>query len=394
MAALLPQSHMLFVVPPACGRHSALGAVTNGIKDRVSYYFLTEEDIVSGSYVDRIFPAVGQMLKMLTPKPKVILLFGGCIDDLLGTDFPEVTKTLEKAHPDVRFIYCHMDPIQLGTKKAPGITLFENIYSLLDKKTNLKNQVNLLGNNIRIMPGSELGQFFKSNGITLKQLPECPSFGEFLDMGNSCLNIVLSVRCIQAAIMLEKKTGTPYMTFLNSYDAHDIRNFYAGVCSDLGLKFPFDMQKLEQDYENALNHTAKVLNGMNVAIDGQAVMRPFSLARVLCRHGINVTLVIADGIPAFEKDAFDWLMEHRPDLEILDPLHHLAAKYAEHEYGQTLCIGTEAALITGSDKIVNLQEDNGLVCFDGAIELCSLIEEACNTSRNVMNLIKEANLVV
>ncbi|UKI16282.1 MAG: hypothetical protein L6V87_11680 [Ruminococcus sp.] len=39
IAALVPESHHLFVCPFACGRHTALGGEMNGIKEQVSYLF-------------------------------------------------------------------------------------------------------------------------------------------------------------------------------------------------------------------------------------------------------------------------------------------------------------------------------------------------------------------
>ena len=48
IAALVPETHLLFVSPSACGRHGALGALQHGFKDRVSYLAITREDIIAG----------------------------------------------------------------------------------------------------------------------------------------------------------------------------------------------------------------------------------------------------------------------------------------------------------------------------------------------------------
>ena len=48
IAMMIPESYELFVSPAACGRHGALGAVQHGIRDRLSYYFVEEKDIIEG----------------------------------------------------------------------------------------------------------------------------------------------------------------------------------------------------------------------------------------------------------------------------------------------------------------------------------------------------------
>lgn len=64
MAALVPEAHLLFVCPSACGRHNAVGASVAGIKHRVSYLFLTEADIVSGDFEQMIVDNVDIYLRL------------------------------------------------------------------------------------------------------------------------------------------------------------------------------------------------------------------------------------------------------------------------------------------------------------------------------------------
>ena len=57
MGMLVPESYQLFVCPFACGRHGAIGAIKQGLKDRLSYLYIDETDIVSGSYEELIVEA-------------------------------------------------------------------------------------------------------------------------------------------------------------------------------------------------------------------------------------------------------------------------------------------------------------------------------------------------
>lgn len=70
IAALVPESHHLFVCPFACGRHTALGGEMNGIKEQVSYLFIDEADIISGDYEQMIINGVDDLLRALTRYPR------------------------------------------------------------------------------------------------------------------------------------------------------------------------------------------------------------------------------------------------------------------------------------------------------------------------------------
>ena len=99
IAALVPESYQLFVAPFACGRHGALGGILNGIKDRISYLFIDESDIVSGGYEDLIPEAVEELLASLEKRPKVLMIFVSCLDDLLGTDHVSLNQRLSERFP-------------------------------------------------------------------------------------------------------------------------------------------------------------------------------------------------------------------------------------------------------------------------------------------------------
>ena len=120
MAALVPEAHLLFVCPSACGRHNAVGASVAGIKHRVSYLFLTEADIVSGDFEQMIVDNVDILFEALPKKPRALLIFTSCLDDLLGTDHEPILAELTRRNPDVKFRHCTMNPISLDSKLPPG----------------------------------------------------------------------------------------------------------------------------------------------------------------------------------------------------------------------------------------------------------------------------------
>ncbi len=398
MAGLLPDSYMLFYTPAACGRHSSLGALSNGIKDKVSYLFLSEEEIVSGSYEKEIIPAVDELLEALPKRPRALLLFGGCIDDFLGTDYQALGEKLRAAHPDVRFCFCHMNPIQLDTKSPPGVTLFTNIYSMLDRREKNPKQINLIGNNVVPAQESEIWDILKIFGVETKMLPSVRSFDEFLSMGESSLNLVLSPRCIQSAKKQQRELGIPYMINIPSYDLDEIERFYADFMAILssitGESHSFSFADKREAADKALRDTASELSGTGIVIDFQAVSRPFTLAKVLLDYGFDVRMVAADGVSAFEKKSFEILQQRYPDLEVVDPLHHDAPKYRERYLHNCLSIGFDAAFMVGSGKIVDIQEDGDLFGFDGVIRLMGMMRDAVKKEVDVIDVIREAKLVI
>jgi nitrogenase molybdenum-iron protein alpha/beta subunit len=398
MASLVPEAYMLFVVPPACGRHGALGALMSGCKDKVSYLYLSEEDIVSGSYEHAIPPAVDELLAFLNPKPKILFLFGGCIDDLLCTDHAALLAQLSTLHPDILFRYCHMNPIQLDTPNPPGVTLFTNIYSLLPKKTHDPSQINLLGNNLAPSAHSELYAIAASFGVRITQLPRCKTFEDFMEMGSASLNLVCSPRCVPAAKQMEKRLGIPYLPCFPTYDPLQIASFYQllteRLASQTGRSSSYDWHTEQRKAEAALRRTAERLQGTPVSVDFQATNRPLSLTRTLLKHGFSIGLVSVDGVPPFEKEAFSWLQEHAPSVEIIDPMHHDAPKNAYPQFHNSISLGVDSAYATGTDHIVDLQEDNDLFGFDGIVRLMEIISKAAMETADIKDKIREAKLVI
>ena len=148
IAQLVPESYQLFVSPAACGRHGALAACLDGRKSRVSYLYLKEENIVSGDYEHILINAVHEILEYLKKRnrtPKVLSIFVSCIDDLLGTDHEALIDELSEIYPDMRFVFCHMNPTSTDTGVPPLVNIQNKNYSLLDRTSEKDNGVTFIG---------------------------------------------------------------------------------------------------------------------------------------------------------------------------------------------------------------------------------------------------------
>ena len=393
IAALVPESHLLFVCPFACGRHTALGGIDTGIKDQVSYLFITEADIVSGDFEQMILDGVDELFEALPKRPKVLFTFTSCLDDLLGTDHEAINAELSAKYPDVQFRHCKMNPISLDSQLPPGITLNMNIYSLL-KKTGKKDKiVNIIGNNVTLPESGDLKQILGSKGYQVMNVSDCKTFEEFQRMADACLNIVAGPIALKAAEQMERDLDIPFIKAFVNYDPEAIAEFYQQISAVLNEDFVTPSEKYR---ERALSQIAKardVVGDYPIAIDYQAVLKPYSLGYVMEKYGFNVGMIATDGCAGHEKEYRERLLELNADVLIENPVSHNAVAFP-HEGKQLLCIGFDCGYMTRSKKVVNLMQDEGMFGYDGICRLMNMVEDAFRNNADVYTMIKEAKLII
>ena len=326
MAALVPEAHLLFVCPSACGRHNAVGASVAGIKHRVSYLFLTEADIVSGDFEQMIVDNVDILFEALPKKPRALLIFTSCLDDLLGTDHEPILTELTRRNPDVKFRHCTMNPISLDSKLPPGVTTYRNMFSVLEKREETKNLVNVLGSNVTYDKTSELKRLLKTKGYRVANIADYTDFDSFMEMASARLNLVVSPIALKTAEMMEKEFGIPYFTAYITYDPEEITEVYRKLEKALDLDFgPALEEEKEKAYEE-IQKAKEVIGDYPIAVDYQAVLRPYSLALMMSRNGFHMGMVL-DSVSAFEKPSFEALKKEDPEVLIENPMSHNAVKF-------------------------------------------------------------------
>ena len=218
---LVPESVELFVCPFACGRHGAISIMTQALKDRLAYLYVDQSDIING-YDDLIPPAVGQFLEALPARPRVVLVFVSCLDDLIGTDNDALEDTLHARFPGIRFRVCHMNPISLGSATPPGVSIQNKMYSLLEGGRTPDRGVNCIGSLVEVDPRGEIHPFLASLGLgKLRHISHYQSFDAYQEMGASRLNLVIAPPGKQAAGQMERRLGIPMLTLPVSYRAEE-----------------------------------------------------------------------------------------------------------------------------------------------------------------------------
>ncbi len=389
---LVPESYQLFVCPFACGRHGSIGASVENLKDRLSYLYIDQSDIIDG-YDDLIVEKVPEYLELIAPRrPRVLFIFVSCLDDLIGTDHDAIIQRLSEKYDDIIFRFCHMNPISLDSSSPPPVTMQRNMYALLESSGKKKRSVNLIGNLDDVDAASDLRFFLSHAGYTAEHISEKKDFDSFREMGDSAFNLVIAPQGVYPAKEMEKRLGIPYAFLPVSYRTAEIKASYESLGNILGI----DGYDFSKDVENAhlsVDKTLGTIGSYPIAIDQSGVMRPFAAARALLELGFNVKMVLSHKPLPSEEDDAKWIESSHPEIAIEDPLSHIRAKVRDI-LPECIAIGAEGAYITGSVHPVDLTWDAGLYGWHGLASLCRKIESAYTGQNDLESLIRSYNLVV
>ncbi|MDC7987073.1 nitrogenase component 1, partial [Rhodoplanes sp. TEM] len=210
-ALLVPELYVLFVCPAACGRHGAIAAFEQGLKHRVGYLCIEDEEIVLGSYEDEIRRTVPLLMERLAPRPKAVMIVVSCIDDLLGTDYAPMVADFEAEH-GIPFRIGRMNPITMGSGLPPQRRVQRDMYDLLAPAPARDGSIGLIGPFRPLAPESELHGMLARAGLgPIRHVADCATFADFQAMAAARLNLVTRPEGLAAAEHLEKTLGTPFV---------------------------------------------------------------------------------------------------------------------------------------------------------------------------------------
>jgi hypothetical protein len=225
-ALLVPESHLLFVCPPACGRHGAIAAIEQGYKKRISYLCISDHEIVLGGYEAEIERGVREVMNRVKPRPKALMIFMSCIDDLLGTDHAAAIPRME-AEQGVPIRLARMNPISLDNKLPPGIRVQKTMYEFLERPEKKDRGVIILGSYRPPAPNSELASVLNFFGFGPLRHPEfCPGFESFRRMSGSAAALLLRPEGRAAAEDLQSRLDIPCGKAFMAFDKDTIMARY------------------------------------------------------------------------------------------------------------------------------------------------------------------------
>lgn len=126
---------------------------------------------------------------------------------------------------------------------------------------------------------------------------------------------------------------------------------------------------------------------MPVTLDYLYHPRPLGLAKLLLMHGFKVKAVYLDGISPEEKETFDWLREHAPELELIATIQVKMRVLPRGGEEEVLAIGQKAAYFCRSRHFVNLVQGEGLYGFDGIRRTAELMMDAYREEKDTEKLV-------
>lgn len=399
VAALIPQSHQLFICPSACFRHGALGAVQHGYKNRTSYLYITPADIVVG-YDNLIIEGANELLEK-DKSIKVLFLFVPCLDDFIGTDIESIAQEVQASHPGIIVRACHMNPIAAETKKPPLVTTMHSMFSTIETENCATEEaVNLCGSFAGIDRECELYDFLGDYGIEVRQLDDYKdkTYEDFCEMGRSKYNLIMRPAGKFAAEYMDGHYGTSSVRYMITYDIDELRANYEDWADKLSKNYErmasaFQIEEQETAAKAAIERAVKKLNGLPVIVCSSAVLRPCTLARALLKYGFTVSEIMVQELLPVDEEAYEYICVNHPEIKITQPRHHKSA-VRNNPNTNCIAIGFEAAYLRESDYVVDLAGDEGMYGYYGVRRLMEMLEKAVDEKADLRKMIEEYGAVV
>lgn len=394
ICSLVPESHMLFICPFACGRHGALGAIQQGFGDKVSYIYIKEKDIIEG-YDQTILNGVEALLKRIRKRPKAIMIYVSCLDDLIGTDIESIVDTLNDTYQDVVFAEGHMNPISLDSKTPPPVTTQDAMFGCLHRNDSKTDSVNMIGNFVKVDENSEIFSVLEHYGLPeVRHIADFDTFDGFQSMAQSKYNIMLSPIASLAAVNMQQKHNIPFIFLPVSYSMQSVSNDYNRLIDSIrkdkaSYNFEHDIEKTKNEIKETLNE----IGDTPIAISTGGVLRPFSLAKDLLEYGFNVNAVVCPKILPIDQESCDWVLENKKDMKVIQPQHHDIVKF-EHINKECIAIGFDACYITGTSYLADVVNDETMFGYHGIRKMMRSIANAVKTEVDLQQKILDYGLVI
>ncbi|MDR2069864.1 MAG: nitrogenase component 1 [Treponema sp.] len=408
VALLVPEAHLLFVCPPACGCHGAIAAIEQGYKKKISYLCINDHEIVLGGYEAEIERGVREVMTRIKPRPKALMIFMSCIDDLLGTDHTAAIRRME-AEQGIPLRLARMNPISLDNKLPPGIRVQKTIYEFLDPPAKKDRGVILLGCYRPPSQDSELARVLGLFGFGPIRHPEyCPDFDRFRSMSGSAAALLLRPEGRAAAEDIHSRLGIPWGKTFMAFDKEAILKRYGDLFDFLESleargggreKAASFLAAAKEKAEEREEQVRALLGDARLAIDSTATIAPFNLALALVKAGVNVRRIYANQLPEFEKPSLVELARLKGDIIVANPNHPRkhGPRPAESSASPLadMAVGFEAGYAAAAAVTVPLAFDEQLFGFEGYTKaLDALIQAAGAGKSDLRGQIKEYGLVV
>ena len=385
----VPESIQIYVCADNCMRGVVLTAAEMNAADRFSFVILEEQDLLNSNLEDITVEGVTDVLNKRGDHPKAVLLFTVCLHHFVGSNLDYIYSELEHRFPDICFIRCYMDPIMQKHGLTPDQKLRKAVYDPLPEGEPDEKTVSVLGSDFALNERSDIKRLLKRYGYTVRELPTCDTWQDLLDMskGKVFLDIYPAGKYgmeTQARRLIREHLYLP-----GSFNYEEIEQQLKQLTDALGIPelTEAELTREKESCEAVLSAAKDLIGDMPVVLEYLYHPRPLGLAKLLLIHGFNVKAVYLDGISPEEKDAFDWLQECAPELELIATIQVKMRVLPRGGEEEVLAIGQKAAYFSRSCHFVNLVQGEGLYGFDGIRRTAELMMEAYREEKDTEQLV-------
>ncbi len=388
---LLPEAHEIFVCAAGCLRGVVLSAAEMNLTGRFSTVAIEEHNVLNGDMEQLLIEGVSDVLNRLPQLPRAVLVYSSCIHHFMGCDLAMCYRVLRERFPTVDFTDCYMIPTMRKSGLTPDQIMRRQLYSLIRPTPAQERTCAILGNCFSMEAQSDLVALIQRAGWTVLQIPDCQSYEQYQQMGQSTLFLTTQPVAKEGGRALAQRLEREHLYVPVSYGAQEIRAHLTALAQELGTEYDGGYAQ-EQAANEALAQAAQVIGNTPIAIDYTVTSRPLGLARLLLEHGFCVDTLFLDSFSAEEKEDYQWLRDHAPDVMVYPTVHAGMRKLVRESQGKTLALGQKAAFFTNSAHFVNLVENGGLYGFSGIARMAQLMIDAFREEKDTARLIQEKGL--
>lgn len=390
----VPGAHQIYVCGGNCNRGVVLTAAEMNASDRYSTLAILEEDLISGDMENLIIEGVTEILQKLPDKPTVVFLFTVCVHHFMGCDLDYVYATLRERFPEQRFVESFMDPIMQKGGITPDQKLRYGMHSFLEAKKKNPRQASIIGSDFPIGEKSEMKQMLKKAGYQVTETAACDTFSEYLSMGDSSLYLVCYPQARFGSERLGERLETPVLYLPDSFSYEEIDRQLTRLAQALaeatGMEaqnWMPDTEALRETCEEALEKAREIIGETAIAIDASAVPRYLGLARMLLSHGFRVIRLYGDAFSPEEREDYEWLREHAPELTLCATIHTGMRVFPRGQEEKVLAIGQKAAYFHQTEYFVNVVEGEGIHGYAGILQMVEWMIEAFQEKKDTRDLV-------
>lgn len=387
---LVPEAHEIYVGSDNCMRGVVMTAAEMNALDRYSTVMLEEEDILEGNLEDVTIEGVSSVIEKLPYRPRAVEVFLVCLHHFLGSDTDRIYGELEERFPDIDFIRCWMDPIMQKTGLTPEQKDRKAILDPIQPLPVNPKSINVLGGDLVMSQHNDIARLLQENDYLVRQLSTCQNYDEFLQMGESFLNLCYYPSGDYAVRMMRKRLNRDYLYLPSDYNYEAIDSHLRGLTDRLGVK-EADTSRWREESEKALKKAKEVVGSMPISIDYMSVPHPLGLARILLEHDFAVKTVYLDAITAEEETDFRWLQKNAPEMELASTMN-VKMRIMPRGQEPILAIGPKAAWLGGTSHFVNMIENGGSWGYGSVVNIAEEMIRAMNEEKDTRDLVPRKGL--